>query len=71
MPRPGVAVNRVLLPPVRTDAQHPRFPHRLALLGRFLHELRLGGLSVKLHGGAVSVQGTPGLNVGPIDGDRR
>jgi hypothetical protein len=60
-----------LLATVRSNSQHPRLPHRLALLGRILHELGLGGLPVKFNGGAVAMQRTPGLDVGPVDRDRR
>ena len=67
VPRSGIAVYGVLLATVRPNAQYPRLPDCPALLRCLLHELCLGGLPVEFYRGAVPVQRTPGLDVGPID----
>ena len=69
---PGSGVHGVLLATIGSDAQDlGPASRRLFGLGTPLTEkLRLGGLTVELDGHRLAVEGTPGLDVGPVDRHR-
>ena len=71
VPGSGVRIGGVTLTTIGTDAENLRStPCSLRAFGNAVHELRLRRLAVEVHGDRLAVKGTPGLDVGAIDGHR-